>query len=556
MDGGGTQTLTDGGTESVSSEQPDLYICAVSEQSYDRFDQTVDTPYQIEDGTSPPDEVSEIEGDRVWRIRSGKRNQRNFKSLDHGDIVVFFFNDLLFAASRIGSTYDSPKTGKFIWSDEDYRYNYTLTEYQRIDLHHSKLWEFLDYSENFTVNGFKGPASDKVENFRDEVGDIWSYFMNSQTDRSLEDLLRRGGSGDELEIKTGDQWSPPTNIFETTASSLTLDALYFPEAQDTRPLMEQIDDALRSGQHIILTGPPGTGKTELAKAICEHYVNDGYEVVTATDDWSTFDTIGGYRPQENNTLEFKPGVFLRRFMDTENPPKSTNEWLVIDELNRADIDKAFGPFFSALTGNTITLPFEVDGREIEIIGGHENSDGDTLADHRYFIPDDWRLIATMNTDDKASLYNMSYAFMRRFAYISVPCPDRETASAELIRNYASLWGTEISSDAEWASDIEDPTEDIYQPLAEIWGAVQARKPIGPAFLKDILSHLREQLRSEGELDFTYALRMHVFPQFEGAESEVEELINELNHNDDVDGFNAELAKDFVEEFFNIDINLS
>lgn len=555
MEGEFTQTLTDGGTESVPIEQPDLYICAVSEQSYDRFEQTVDSPYQIEESTSPPDDVSAIKGNRVWRIRSGKRNKRNFESLENGDIVVFFFNDLLFAVGRIGSTYDSPETGEFIWSDEDYRYNYTLTEYQRIDLHHSELWEYLDYSENFTVNGFKGPASDKVENFRDEVGDIWSYFMDSQTDRSLEDLLRRGGSGDGPEIETGDPWTPPTEIFQTTDTSPTLDDLHFPEAAGTRSLLEQIDDALRSGQHIILTGPPGSGKTELAKAICEHYADDGYEVATATDDWSTFDTIGGYRPQENNTLEFKPGVFLRRFMDTENPPKSTNEWLVIDELNRADIDKAFGSLFSALTGNTITLPFEVDGHEIEIIGDPENSDRDTLADHRYFLPDDWRLIATMNTDDKASLYNMSYAFMRRFAYISVPTPDRAAASAELIETYASLWGTEIPSGAEWGDDIDDPTADVYEPLAEIWGAVQARKPIGPAFLEDILSHLREQLRSGGDVDFTYALRMHVFPQFEGAERDVEDLINELNHNDEVDGFNAELAKDFVDEFFDMDIDL-
>jgi len=43
-----------------------------------------------------------------------------------------------------------------------------------------------------------------------------------------------------------------------------------------------------------------------------------------------------------------------------------NNLLVIDELNRADIDKAFGQLFTLLSGQSVQLPYTVDGQEVEL----------------------------------------------------------------------------------------------------------------------------------------------------------------------------------------------
>ena len=47
--------------------------------------------------------------------------------------------------------------------------------------------------------------------------------------------------------------------------------------------------------------------------------------------------------------------------------QSQNKWLIIDEINRSDIDKAFGALFSALTGDPITLSFQSEsGKQLLI----------------------------------------------------------------------------------------------------------------------------------------------------------------------------------------------
>ena len=300
--------------------------------------------------------------------------------------------------------------------------------------------------------------------------------------------------------------------------------LYFePETEGT--LVRQITAALKNGKHIILIGPPGTGKSKLAKEICDFYCDSGgYTMTTATSDWSTFDTIGGYMPDESGKLKFNPGVFLKCFHDENDTP--INKWLIIDEINRADIDKAFGEMFSALTGDNISLPLTRNNKAIEIIGS-PNSD-DEVESHRYFIPEDWRIIATMNTFDKTSLYEMSYAFMRRFAFIPVDIP--KEIKPDLITEYLKKW-TDIEIDGETTNRI-----------SEIWGIINEHRKIGPAIIEDIYRYV------ETSDDFTSALIVYVLPQFEGLDEDklvdfTKKISEEINDN--------ERLISFVSDYFEI-----
>lgn len=297
--------------------------------------------------------------------------------------------------------------------------------------------------------------------------------------------------------------------------------LYMPRGMTLSSLVERVRDSLAipdavvercithllAGRHLVLTGPPGTGKSTLAHNLASAF-GFAIDVVTANPDWTTYDVIGGPFPVTRRNAEGNPqvGFDIRPgcFVDTvrsnwrivrdekplwerqRSPGAWMGTWLLIDEMNRAPLDRAFGDLFTALVSTVVRVP-------------RIASAGDGRSAIMMPIPRDFRLICTANTADRRLLFDLSEALKRRFAFVDVPAFVGSARGIGAIQRRAFL--AQIERRASELSvelpSLEKRFDEVLEVLNPIVERIRVIFPLGSAQIIDTILYLLVASRLAG-----------------------------------------------------------
>ncbi|QJD98318.1 AAA domain-containing protein [Mucilaginibacter robiniae] len=232
------------------------------------------------------------------------------------------------------------------------------------------------------------------------------------------------------------QWD---GFVEATAKTLACFRDVYPE---TFQIIDQIrqkqrkimNHRLNKQKNIILSGPPGTGKTRKALQIAQWLTNDGDKTVSLlqaidgriipnTDpsieqipeaeliqfhpSYTYEDFVRGIvtvTEQEKLIYRVENRTLAKMAMEAAKPENSDKPYvLIIDEINRANLSSVLGELIYAL---------EYRGKTVDTLYAYEGDTGLNLPENLY-------IIGTMNTADR-SIGHIDYAIRRRFAFIPVP----------------------------------------------------------------------------------------------------------------------------------------
>jgi hypothetical protein len=375
----------------------------------------------------PEDESIFAYSDRLWKMVSGEVGQRFWKfspgegarlwddMYGLGKAVISYdghdYSDLTMA--MIGDIWNKdPKTSNIVWS-----INFFVNDMQIGDV----VFAFKGLKEIVGIGIVDGeyywqpqPLLDQTYKGSREVNWVWKGNMkipNAVRQDGVWHLDERKDEFKKYVQEAGDdifqmlfEAAPGVDAPQSEGYSRE-DALKGLFMEDSE--FEHLLQALKRKKNIVLQGPPGVGKTFVARriayAMMREKAGERVEIVQFHQSYAYEDFIQGLRPDDKGNFVLSDGLLLR-FAEKAHKHPEKSFFLIIDEINRGNLSKIFGE---------LMLLIEADKRNPDFAARLTYS-----PETKFYLPGNLFIIGTMNTADR-SLAMVDYALRRRFAFLDL-----------------------------------------------------------------------------------------------------------------------------------------
>lgn len=220
--------------------------------------------------------------------------------------------------------------------------------------------------------------------------------------KTLTNITTKRSKIDELDavlaVEQDDQYSHTTSVAAYAEEDFLREVFFTPHQ------FNRLQSVLKRKKNVILSGPPGVGKTFVARRAAFGLMGEKdpsrIEQVQFHQSYSYEDFMMGFRPNAQGGFELINGPFYN-FCEKAREDPDREYFFIIDEINRGNVSKIFGELL-------MLIEADKRGNELRLI----------YSDEFFSVPDNVYLIGTMNTADR-SLAVMDYALRRRFGFFNI-----------------------------------------------------------------------------------------------------------------------------------------
>ncbi|MCK8817595.1 AAA family ATPase [Natroniella sulfidigena] len=452
---------------------------------------------------------------KMWGATPGSSNISNWERLDKGDrFLIYGSNQNFIKYGKVTGKIQNRELAEEAWgtnsNGETWEYIFLVEILKDVDIDLSTFNEAVDYSPNFTPQGFSYISNTKLNNLLSKFNSI---------DDAITAMDNSIAKDDELEeVEEIEDYKNYINKIHKYILSKGYIYSY-----------EEIANfylSLKTKSFVILSGISGTGKSKLvrifAEAVGATTKNNRFKMVSVKPNWNDAAELIGYK---NIKDEFIPGELTEVIVEAINN-KDKPYFVCLDEMNLARIEYYFSDYLSLIESKRRE---EGQIKTDQLINNLTESEYEDL-----YIPENLYVIGTVNMDDttfgfsnkvldRTNSIEFTDVNLSRLDFIKEGV-EVETAANQFLKQSFLTIQDALKEDKGYVKEINQKVEEINQILKKYNYHFAYRTRDEIVFY--MLENHKMSLLNE-ELAFDYQICQKILPKIIGSDLNIKAALIDL-----------------------------